>query len=173
MDTGNLRHKMTFGNSKKIWQIITLITVPAAAIITALYATLARSDKYLGVIFFVCIIAITSLILMIVFSINYNKYGAFYAMDVIDNKIVVVSEKYGETFILPEEIEKITFVQPMHRRSNINCSFYAKLKSGKKVGASYTISEYSELEGKMLLFKDENDIPFSFMEIPDYSGAKH
>lgn len=154
MDRDSLKHKLVFGKNRMIY-LYTFIGLLAATLIAGMLL------PHLVIIFGAC--AFTALVVFIIDIINVKRFGSFYGIDVIDNRIIEVSEKRGERVVKPEDI--IEIVQPIDLNltgpGKVNREekyFYIKLKDGSTISASCMVSDYEGLVKKIKSFAIENNL---------------
>jgi hypothetical protein len=154
MDKSILKHKMEFGKNRTLYLILFFGMIVGAVISLLILPNLV-------IILGAC--AFLFLILFIVDISNVKRFGSFYAIDVINNQIIEISEKKGERIVKPEDIVEI--VQPKDlnlsnpaRMNHDEHYFYIKLTDGKTLGVFSMISNYDEFVKKVRSFAEQNNI---------------
>lgn len=148
MDKDQLNHKVTFGKYRKIFICVFLVLVVATIIFP-------KQGILLGSCAFVCIALYGADIF------NSRRFGKFYAIDIIDDQIIEISEKNGERIIRPEDIVEIVLPVDLNllsngqRRENF---FIIKLQDGTKITVSNIVSDFRKLLKKVKDFIEKNNV---------------
>lgn len=154
MDINNLQHKMIFGKNRMIY-VYAFLGLTAATVVGGIF------NPNLIIILGAC--AFTALLLFIIDISNVKRFGRYYAIDIIDNQIIEMSEKGGTNVVRPEDILEI--VQPKDlnlvgpgKANHNERYFYIKLNNGKTLGVSGMVSDYDGLVNKVKDYALQNNL---------------